>query len=293
MPAPVLVELCAGSAAVSLRWLSPKARPPMSYQGGKRAYADRILEALGLQPGGGAADGRVVLVEAGPWGEAWSIWRSARGRREVIEYLRAWADLDPHQLWSDLHGAGVPAGTTVRVAYWTALQFFNFKSRPVLAVGGEWRTHGIHPDVNAAAYAADYVAPDGRTWKRRDRRLPDLITALEALPDLSRVEVIHGDARSVEPIPGAAVYVDPDYQGTTGYGYTLPRPDLLALAERWRSAGCVVAVSEAEALPIAGAHAHRLPAARGRGRTWSKQQAEWLTLSEPARGQLALFADPR
>lgn len=36
------VELCAGSAAVSLRWLRAGAKPPLSYQGGKRGYADAI-----------------------------------------------------------------------------------------------------------------------------------------------------------------------------------------------------------------------------------------------------------
>ena len=34
------VELCAGSAAVSLRWLRRGAKPPLAYQGGKRGYAD-------------------------------------------------------------------------------------------------------------------------------------------------------------------------------------------------------------------------------------------------------------
>ena len=53
-----LVELCAGSAAVSLRWLHPKAKPPIAYQGGKRAYADAILLAMGLRPGGGAGEGQ-------------------------------------------------------------------------------------------------------------------------------------------------------------------------------------------------------------------------------------------
>ncbi len=43
------VELCCGSAAVTLRLLGGrKAVPPASYQGGKRKYAHAILDALGL-----------------------------------------------------------------------------------------------------------------------------------------------------------------------------------------------------------------------------------------------------
>ena len=52
-----------------------------------------------------------------------------------------------------------------------------------------------------------------------------------------------------------------------------------------------VAISEAEPLPLAGWHHHRLPPAPGRGRTWSAQQAEWLTMSRAPvvrQGALAL-----
>ncbi len=86
-----LVELCAGSAAVSLRWLSSSGRPPLGYQGGKRGYADKILTAMGLCPGGGALAGEVVLVEPGPWGEAWQQWKTPAGRTDTIERLRALA----------------------------------------------------------------------------------------------------------------------------------------------------------------------------------------------------------
>lgn len=289
-----LVELCAGSAAVSLRWLSPTGKPPIPYQGGKRAYADAILDAMGLHSGGGAGGGRVVLVEAGPWGEAWRVWSDPRGRREVLSWLRAWEDLEPRKLWQDAVDGGPPQGSTVRVAYWAMLQFWSFARKPVFVRDGEWVAHGFNEaEAYAADYARDYVAPDGRTWRRNNRRLPELIAALEAL-DLSRVEVHHADARTVEPIPGAFVYVDPDYQGTTGYGYTLPRPDVLNLAERWRAAGAVVAVSEAEPLPLEGWHHHRLPSPEGRGRTFSEQQAEWLTLSRaPSPRQASLFGGAR
>ena len=62
--------------------------------------------------------------------------------------------------------------------------------------------------------------------------------------------------------------------------------DVLATAERWREAGCVVAISEAEPLPLSGWHHHRLGKPHGRGRTFSAQKAEWLTLSAPPVGVL-------
>ena len=83
----------------------------------------------------------------------------------------------------------------------------------------------------------------------------------------------------------AFVYLDPPYVGATGYGWDLPRAEVLALARRWRDAGAVVAVSEAEPLDLDGWH--HLEITRPGGKP------EWLTLSRaPARlpeRQRALF----
>lgn len=281
------VELCAGSAAVSLRWLSSRAVPPIGYQGGKRGYANAILAALGMQPGGGRKDGRVVLVEPGPWGEAWSHWRTAEGRRDTCDRLRAWAGEDPRTLWERLRSEAVPGDRAERVAVWAVLQFWSFARKPVVVVADRWEEHGL-----AAANLTDSEWRDfrGDVGIRPASLLPDLSDRVDRLPDLSRVHVIHADATECPPIPGAVVYIDPPYQGTTcAYSHAMPRADVLRLAAEWRAHGCTVAVSEAEALPIPGAYHHRLPKAHGVVRSWSKQRDEWLTLSRPARGQLGLF----
>jgi len=96
------------------------------------------------------------------------------------------------------------------------------------------------------------------------------------------------DAREVHPPalpPGTVCYMDPPYFGTTGYASDLPRADVVALARRWATAGAMVAISEAE--PIAdlvadGWHAVRVDGERrGQKRTFSKQQAEWVTMNRP------------
>lgn len=81
------------------------------------------------------------------------------------------------------------------------------------------------------------------------------------------------------------VYLDPPYLGATGYGWDMPRAEVLALARRWADAGAVVAVSEAEPLDLDGWHHVELTRENGK--------AEWLTLSRapahlPAR-QASLF----
>lgn len=291
-----LVELCAASAAVSLRWLRSDARPPLAWQGGKRGYADAILHAMGLAPGAGRGHD-VVLVEPGPWGEAWALWRTAAGRADTIERLRAWHQEDPRTLWGRLRSEPVPVDHAERVAVWAVLQWWNFARKPVLAVSGRWREHGFNA---VDAYRAEYqrrMRAERGTWANgiriadaRDMSVAVLLEEMAALPDLSHVTVLPCRAEEVAPIPGALVYIDPDYQGTTSaYGHTFPRPAVLETAERWRRAGCVVAISEAEPLPLPGWHPHPLPRSSGFGRTWSRQQSEWLTLSQPARGQLSLI----
>jgi hypothetical protein len=94
------------------------------------------------------------------------------------------------------------------------------------------------------------------------------------------------DAREVEPgeLPeGTVAYMDPPYQGTTGYGNDLPRAEVVELARRWADAGAGVCISEAEALPelmADGWHSVEITGCRkGQKRTFSKQQREFLTLN--------------
>lgn len=281
----ILVELCAGSAAVSLRWLRSGAKPPLAWQGGKRGYADAILRAMGQQPGAGRGHD-VVLVEPGPWGEAWELWRTEAGRLLTIDRLRAWQDEDPRTLWDRLRRAPVPGDVEERVAVWAVLQYWKFGRFPVRPKGEEWVMEG---GFNAAdAYNVQYRA--GRPEDHNaisEASLRSLVVSLSHLPDLTRLTVLRCRAEDVAPIPGALVYIDPPYRGTTcAYGHDLP--DVEALALRWRASGCAVTVSESKPLALPGWHAHRLPRSSGFGRTWSKQQEEWLTMSRPAAGQIGL-----
>jgi hypothetical protein len=136
--------------------------------------------------------------------------------------------------------------------------------------------------------AAQYQNPEGNadgSWRAPP---PDwLANRADALPALPAL--IHPDAREVDPgpclPPGTVAYMDPPYLNTTGYASDLPRADVVALARRWAAAGAVVAISEAEPIPelvTEGWHAVRIDGERvGARRTFSKQQAEWLTLNRP------------
>jgi hypothetical protein len=101
------------------------------------------------------------------------------------------------------------------------------------------------------------------------------------------------------PVPddceGTIAYVDPPYSGCTGYAHDLPRADVLDLARRWSDAGAVVVVSEAVPLDLPGWFHVRIDGERkGQKRTFSKQQAEYLTLNRepvwrPVAGQVPMW----
>ena len=261
---PLFVELCAGLASVSLVLQGGRhARPPVSRMGNKRGYAEAILWACGLRQGQGAH--RFLWCEPDP---GCSALLRAYGQPEVLreaaEIIRGWADEDPRELWERLKAEGpIKAATAEDVARWTVIQGMSLGGS-----GSGYCASGRHASCAGMA--------DGLSV-----RLPDITVA--------------PDAREIDPpdLPaGSVVFIDPPYVGTTGYGHDLPRAAVVEMARRWKDAGALVCISEQEALPelmVEGWHALDITSTRkGQKRTFSKQQAEWLTMSEAPRWRPAV-----
>lgn len=106
-PIPLFVELCAGTAALSLRLHRDGARPPVSRMGSKSGYSDALLRVLGLTPGQRAAaylwcepdPGVRLLLHA---------YRDAGLARAAAAIIRGWAAEDPRALWERLRAEGPP-----------------------------------------------------------------------------------------------------------------------------------------------------------------------------------------
>lgn len=276
-PCKLFVELCAGTAAVSLRLHGGKrARPPVSRMGAKTGYATAILRVLGLRPGQGYADGtRYLWCE--PDAGVRLLLEAYRDRDLALaaaEIIRSWKDEDPRALWERLRAEGpvrCPEGLTAReVARWLFAQVCHHSQQALKPI----------PEMDGFLHPED----GGRYGASRD----DVQRRCCSLPTVPAT--IHPDAREVEPPPlsrEVVAYMDPPYVGTTGYADALPREDAVMLARRWDAAGATVCISEAEPIPdlvADGWHAVEITnERRGQRRTFSKQQAEWLTINrEPA-----------
>ena len=253
-PVPLFVELCAGTAAVSLRLQEGERKPPISRTGGKAGFADATLRVLGLAPGQQAL--RYVWAE--PDASA-RLLPASYSRPELwaqaAEVLASWAHQPPRELWQALRAEGEPKAHTPREL-----------ARYVLAEG--WHDRGMYRGPGASAVGTVAVT------------LPGLVKRLQVQHAALPAEV-HDDARSVPVQGGAVVYVDPPYAGTMGYAHQLPRAEVVQLALRWAAAGSTVAIAEAEPLPellAAGWHAQELTWARtGQARTYSAQKREFIT----------------
>lgn len=314
-----LVELCAGTASVSLRALVGRPVTPLTgYMGSKRRWSPLLAEVLGY---GTLRPDAVVLVDAGPWGDVWTHLCHREVRRDVVAEFVGWRDREPHALWAELVGKPPPTDAPARIAQYLWLQARSAGTIPIWwsidrarwesATGSRTETAqdrgGMAAAKRGAGERADgpaYEAGGSRALGATDAAgataasargkpthrgcrgvqypatLAARVRALDAVP-WERVTVIAGDLRSVPPIPGADVYFDPPYLHCPRYAATCPRADVLAVALAWRDAGARVLVSEAEPLPLAGFHAEPLTA------------REWLTGSFPFRlaHQFPLFAE--
>jgi hypothetical protein len=243
--------------------------------GAKTGYADAVLRVLGLRPGQGAA--HYLWCEADPGVRLLlEAYRDPDLAREAASIIRGWADEEPRALWERLRAEGPPRGADPgdvgvpprEVARWRVLCGWAYRQGEPESGFAESRTasgSGLNHGDDAGMMAA------------RTERAPTLPATIAP------------DARGIEPgpdlPPGTVAYMDPPYVGTTGYGHDLPRSEVVALARRWAAAGATVAISEAE--PIAdltaeGWHAVRIDGERmGQKRTFSKQQAEWVTMNRP------------
>lgn len=133
-PIPLFVELCAGTAALSLRLHRAGAKPPVSRMGSKSGYSDCLLRILGLIPGQRAAaylwcepdPGVRLLLHA---------YRDAGLARAAAAIIRGWAAEDPRALWERLRAEGPPrlpdgAVDAGEVARWAWVATRSWKAAP-------------------------------------------------------------------------------------------------------------------------------------------------------------------
>lgn len=268
----IAVEGFAGTLSVSLyaltRRLKRPCQPFVGFMGSKRRWAPQLAAALF----GDEAPDEVIVIDAGPWGDVWQVLASGQ-RGDVVKALKDWRDRSLPALWEELSSTPPFAEPGKRVAQYLALQARVCGSLPVW-----WQPEGPCFAMSRKGYetrawqpaqqmhAARWVQGDHEAHRHARMKasstprsggmfhVDTLIERVEAVPAdvLARLTVVHGDVRSVTPIPGARVLLDPPYVGAPLYAASMERAEVLRLALRWATSAERVLVCEGEALPLDG-----------------------------------------
>jgi hypothetical protein len=216
-----LIEVCAGSAAVTLAAVGGKL--PLYYRGGKRRHARQILTVLQELAASRGAGGftSFTLNEPGMFGTFWAVVRQTPFRKALVAELRALhkeaQGRTAREFWQALVAAPVPCGIVRRVAVWVALQRHSYGARPVElaleeSVTGAWKPDqrwrasgflGAAADRGAQREAALAAGNRGALrWAKSSPTLADLADAIDALPrallrpqDGGALHVLRADAR--------------------------------------------------------------------------------------------------
>lgn len=229
--APVLVELCAGMAGLSLR-LAGRNRLA-TYRGGKWKLARDIVALGGIK-----TPSRFVWAEANPHSRRFlSTFSDPEVSAGAVEVMSRW----------------IEEGAEAMLARWRALAKAFKILDPLHCSDAEfcaafflWRqVEGARcmPAVHYLGIALGGGAVKDHDLKPRTWIVGKLRAA--ALSFSGMHAEIHEDAASVQPFQDAVVYLDPPYVGTAGYSaLDLSRERVVELSLAWDRAGAQVIVSE-------------------------------------------------
>jgi len=250
----VFVELCSGSAAVTLALVN-KQKPIVSFAGGKAGYTHEILSIFGS-----ISPTSFFVNDAGNWGRTWRCIVADKKEVEMQVLLHSEENSNDARQWAIKTLDDDNANESHRSAahlYVVASTYGGFER------GGFKGRHKHRPNV-------DGFIPSRQTIYERLKNLtlPNIITATNK------------NALDIDPFP-ACVYIDPPYNGTTKYTATLSRQDVIQTALRWKEVGSLVVVSECEPikeLVALGWKTVEITNKRhGQKRTNTKSSQEWLT----------------
>jgi hypothetical protein len=196
--------------------------------------------------------------------------------KAVANITRAWKDEEPRALWDRLKKEGWPSLMPVSGGRWLGPQSVEEVAGYLVGQGWSYRSLGGDFDPSRAiknpALGRGCLTLDGIAEKLAC-----------TFPPLACYQGNAGDMVLPDCLDGWIIFLDPPYQGTSGYPFgNLARSEVLRLAKEWHGRGAIVAISEAEPLPLDGWHHVQIDHARkGQKRSFSKQQSEWLTISRP------------
>ena len=206
---------------------------------------------------------------------------------EVAAIIRSWRDEEPRALWERLKAEGWPSLLPTGEGRWLGPCDVGEVARWAVATRWSFSEKGPEHGYGGPGCAGGEWGQEARDQALSAERLSKIVDCGPTFPPLACWQGQAQDMPLPDNLDGWVIFADPPYQGTSGYPHgDCPRATVLALAEDYSRRGAVVAISEAVPLDrdLPGWVSVRIDGERkGAKRTWSKQQAEYLTMNrEPA-----------
>lgn len=207
---------------------------------------------------------------------------------EVAALIRSWRDEEPRALWDRLKAEGWPSLLPTGEGRWLGPCDVGEVARWAVVCEGSFRVGVPESGYNKGKMeGSPGTSTFGAVRPSREITEERLSGAWPSFPPLACWQGQAQDMPLPENLDGWVIYMDPPYQNTSGYPHgDCTRATVLTLAADYSRRGAVVAISEAVPLDrdLPGWVSVRIDGERkGAKRTFSKQQAEYLTMNrEPA-----------
>jgi hypothetical protein len=215
-----LVELCAGSAAITRKILG--LNKLMGFMGSKDRYVDSILTYFRIPN-----IKSFILNDPGYFGVIWKAF-SIGVFEQVANNISDWSQYEARTLFQSLNCSiynDIARDAAAKICLLSSTYGGG-------EIGGFKGKHKLRPSVDGFIPSRETLINRVKAWSRTSADI-----------------IVHNkNAATIVPIPNSWCYIDPPYDNTSGYKNTLSRKELLYIAKNWADNNCMVAVSEGEPL---------------------------------------------
>lgn len=280
---------------------SPRLVPPCSYQGGKVRLAKKIVDIIladnevdentkffDLCCGSGAITlelinrgihpTNIVMVDIGLYGLFWNTVANEEFELDVFrKELNKLPSIENIQKYLQ-NLSNEPVNEELKVYHYLMLQAGSFGSKQIWIEGDEWKNNSFRSywKPTATSKRRSPVNPMMPMPDTLFSRVEDIVNSLSGC-----INAIHSDIFQVlylfDNLNNAIIYIDPPYQGTTSYKYSV---DIYKFIE---SINNEIPIYVSEGMPLQGSNSsYLLSKGRNKGNISGNRKKqpteEWLNL---------------
>lgn len=223
-------------------------QPAVTYQGGKQRIAKAIVDVMDCSGcsrffdmccGSGAVSmelvsrglfqpSQITMVDAGPWGLFWESVGRGQFLLYMMEYWCNQVPADRNQIKEFMEDLSKQPVDQNAPYVFLLLQAASFGGKAIWIKDGRWQ------NCSFRSYWQPTATSSRRSPVNPMMPMPETLylRTCEIASVMAGVTGICGKVEEIQPPDDSLVYIDPDYEGTTGYGHGL---DVVAYSKLLRA----------------------------------------------------------